>query len=57
MIPETQPWPANEPPSTETATPTPPSNQPSAKVDLQALAQRLYALLREELRITRERAG
>jgi hypothetical protein len=32
-------------------------NQPAAKLDLQALAQRIYTLLREELRITRERAG
>jgi hypothetical protein len=57
MNEDRQPWPVNEQQPVEAAQTTMSDNQPAAKLDLQALAQRIYTLLREELRITRERAG
>jgi hypothetical protein len=34
-----------------------PQGQPSAKIDLEALAQLVYRLMRDEARIEREREG
>jgi hypothetical protein len=45
------------PQTTETAPEAPPAAPEPAEIDMQALAEQVYRLLREELRLERERLG
>lgn len=50
-------WPEHELQPAGSVQPTHLPGKAKVDIDLQALAQRIYALLREDLRITRERSG